>query len=118
MCLPGDRLKAEIHTCSLVIELSRLVASAVSQVRYIWRKLTAGQREQLLEWRKKRQQPWHSPPHQSSAGSLIFHISAACYGHVPLIGFSKDRIDNFSSELLEVLCEMDAKIYGWCVLPN
>lgn len=76
------------------------------------------QREELIAWRKSRGYPWHSPPHFPNYGPRHFLITAACYEHMPHIGFSRERIDRFSFELLEVLREHASQTVAWCVLPN
>jgi putative transposase len=90
----------------------------VAQPRYLWRKLTAEQQIELLEWRQKNRRPWHGPPHRASRGRAHFHLSAACYNHAPHIGHSAGRLDSFSSSLLEVLTQYSLRTVAWCVLPN
>jgi putative transposase len=63
--------------------------------RYIWRKLNDKQRQELLNWRRKRGHPWHSPPHRSS-NHFHYHVSAACYEHRHYIGSSLKRMEAFS----------------------
>ena len=90
----------------------------MSQPRYIWRQLTAGQREELLAWRKERHHPWHSPPHRPNLGHLRFLISAACFEHHSLIGQSPERMEEFSADLLALLAVHAGRTFAWCVLPN
>jgi putative transposase len=90
----------------------------VSQPRYLWRQLTSKQRDELLAWRKANRRPWHSPPHRPNFGHLNFHISAACYEHAPHIGWSPQRMDEFSATLLEVFAQYATCTHSWCVLPN
>jgi putative transposase len=85
---------------------------------YLWRQLNQKQREELLEWRKSRAYPWHSPPHRPNFGHLRFLISAACYKHRHHIGHSPPRIDNFVGDLLAVLEAHANQTFAWCVLPN
>jgi putative transposase len=85
---------------------------------YLWRKLNPTQRRELLSWRIAREHPWHSPPHNPKAGRADYHISAACYNHAPVIGCSLDRMDAFSTQLLEVLHGAGGHVRAWCVLPN
>jgi hypothetical protein len=35
----------------------------ISATGYVWRQLNQNQRKELLEWRRIRGYPWHSPPH-------------------------------------------------------
>jgi len=86
--------------------------------RYLWRKLTTVQRTELLEWRKTRKAPWHSPPHITSEGSHRYHITAACFDHHPVIGKQPARIEGFSQSLLTELQGECPRIFSWCVLPN
>ncbi len=57
----------------------------MKQGGYIWRKLTANQREELLAWRKDNGLPWHRPPHRASERTR-YHVIAACFEHRPYIG--------------------------------
>jgi putative transposase len=85
--------------------------------RYLWRELSAGQRVDLLAWRKKQDRPWHSPPHVR-VFQTCFHLSAACYEHRPWIGVTPERMDGFSVALLGLLDQCGNRVHGWCVLPN
>ncbi|MEW6307108.1 MAG: hypothetical protein AB1705_26895 [Verrucomicrobiota bacterium] len=90
----------------------------IDKARYVWRKLTERQRGDLLEWRKLRGYPWHSPQHQDSH-HIHFHVSAACYEHKPHIGYTVERMEQFCDLLLGVP-ENDSREYivAWCILPN
>ena len=84
---------------------------------YLWRKLNEKQREELLEFRRFNDRPWHSPDHRESQNGRYL-LTAACYEHHPIIGVNPKRLSELSEGLLktmEVTCE---KIYAWCVLPN
>jgi putative transposase len=85
---------------------------------YRWRQLTDKQKAEILDWRKQRKNPWHSPPHRPDFGRLQFHLTAACYEHAPIIGATLERLDSFSKELLNTLTAADASVASWCVLPN
>ena len=84
---------------------------------YLWRKLSASERDQLLASRKERKQPWHSPPHRTG-GTDFYHISAACYEHRPFIGHTPERMATFNDILLATVREVVPECYAWCVLPN
>jgi putative transposase len=84
---------------------------------YRWRKLSQDQQLRLLEWRRQRQHPWHSPPHFVE-GCGQFHLTAACYEHAAILAQSDMRMATFTDELLETLNEAGAKVHAWCVLPN
>lgn len=88
-------------------------------IGYAWRALNAEQRKQLLEWRKARGYPEHSPPHFTSVGVYAYHISAACFEHSQFIGRDPARIEAFSAELLNALKLVDGtEARAWCMLPN
>lgn len=90
----------------------------MSTTNYTWRKLTSHEREEVLAHRKTLGRPWHAPPHPKIAGSATFHLTAACFEHRPLIGFSLARMDEFSEALLEALAQSCSNVFSWCVLPN
>jgi len=90
----------------------------MSRPRYLWRTLTQEQKEELLDWRRVHDRPWHSPPHRPNFGHQRFHVTAACYEHRDIIGDSPERMDRFSMDLLSVLAERTEHLFGWCVLPN
>jgi putative transposase len=87
-------------------------------VPYLWRRLNASQRAELLAWRCNRNHPWHSPQHQPNFGHGTFHITAACFEHSPIIGSSPERLNDFSDTLLATISEASAIAVAWCVLPN
>ena len=90
----------------------------MSNPRYLWRKLTTKQRDELLKWRKDSRYPWHSPPHRPNFGHLRFLISAACYEHRHYIGWTPGRMHKFSEDLLAILAAQTSQIFAWCLLPN
>jgi putative transposase len=90
----------------------------MAAARYLWRQLNQKQREELLAWRKERDYPWHSPQHRPNFGHLRFLISAACYEHRHYVGYSLERMDSFSRDLLAVLATHASQTFAWCVLPN
>lgn len=90
----------------------------MSTPRYLWRQLTLEQREEVLDWRKAHDRPWHSPPHRPNYGHLYFLISAACFEHAPYIGLSPQRMDSFSIALSKVFQQHATRTVAWCVLPN
>jgi len=79
--------------------------------------MTPEERKEALKIRKLRRYPWHSPPHLISETEL-YHVSAACYEHNPIIGQSLERMAEFEAELLSTITKHDEKIFAWCVLPN
>jgi len=90
----------------------------MSRDAYRWRKLTPGQRNELLAWRKARGQPWHSPPHRPNFGHLRFHITAACHEHHDYLGRRPERMDTFAQDLVNVFRKHASQTFAWCVLPN
>ena len=84
---------------------------------YEWRKMSAEEREEALALRRKKQVPWHSPPHQDR-GEGAYHLSATCYEHKPFIGVSPERMVECELRLLETVREKAQGLFAWCVLPN
>ena len=85
---------------------------------YERRKLSDQQRQQIIASRKKNLRPWHSPPHFESEGSHGFHLSAACYEHLPIMGVSPSRMEEFETLLIQALTSEGCSLHAWCVLPN
>jgi len=84
---------------------------------YEWRKMTTAQRQEVLESRKQKKHPWHSPPHRVGETDY-YHISAACYEHKPIIGLSPKRMFEFSEAILALMNDLLVTIFAWCLLPN
>ena len=84
---------------------------------YDWRRMTESERKAALASRKFRQYPWHGPPH-SAPGEGVYHLTAACYEHAPIIGLNADRLADFEQQLLDVVTEHTQSVAAWCVLPN
>jgi putative transposase len=82
---------------------------------YLWRKFSPAARNELLAWRKSERRPWHSPPHYVSDDGLYL-ITAACYEHQHVIGYSPERMRLFSGELLTAI--ETAHLHAWVLLPN
>jgi putative transposase len=85
---------------------------------YEWRKMTPKEREEALSLRKTRKQPWHSPPHWIVEGEHTYIVSAACFDHAPIIGFSPGRMAECEETLLTLCAEFCLDTFAWCVLPN
>lgn len=85
---------------------------------YDWRKMTAGEREVVLRWRKANGRPWHSPPHRLEPGTRQFIVSAACYKHVPVIGRDPSRMEGTVQMLLDVATVHGDELFAWCLLPS
>jgi len=84
---------------------------------YEWRKMTPAQREEILNLRQKSLRPWHSPPHQAGE-SGVYHITAACYEHKPLIGLTPERMNTFAEKLCDSVAGAGVELHAWSVLPN
>jgi putative transposase len=89
----------------------------VDRSMYLWRQWTPEQREEALGHRQRNHLPWHGPPHYENDEGL-YMITAACYEHKPVIGFSMSRIAAFECELLQSLEGLVDVVFAWNVLPN
>ena len=85
---------------------------------YRWRTLTPEQKLELTFHRRQKNRPWHSPPHRPNFDLYSFHITAACYQHMPHIGLNPERMDSFSQDLLKACTPHIEKLFAWCLLPN
>ena len=83
---------------------------------YNWRQMTPEMRAEVLAVRQRQGQPWHGPPH--GLEKFWYHLSAACYEHAPLIGFSPERLADFQRDLRIALAPVTEQVCAWCVLPN
>lgn len=90
---------------------------AFERMTYRWRKMAPSQREEVLEDRKRRDVPWHSPPHYSNDSGL-YMITAACFEHQPIIGYSVERMAEFERELIDMMQRVCRAVFAWNVLPN
>ena len=85
---------------------------------YDWRKMTKAERAKVLEMRKERHLPWHSPPHWEQEGEHRYLVSAACYEHKAVIGKSSERMTACEAEVCRICLEFCTEVSAWCVLPN
>jgi len=85
---------------------------------YDWRRMSQAQRNETLLERARHRQPLHLPPHAPNDIPRLYHLTAACYEHRPLIGLSPARMAAFESELTDVLSANGSSLRVWCVLPN
>jgi putative transposase len=85
---------------------------------YEWRKMTFEQRERVLQGRRERKFPDHSPPHFDLDVPRLVHLTAACFEHRPILGFSPERMAAFEEALTGVLAAEGRMLMAWCVLPN
>ena len=83
---------------------------------YGYRKMTPEEQRAVVEARRQRGFPLHSPPHPyREAGSYL--ITAANFEHVPIMA-SPERRTEFQRILLGGFREIKAEIVGWVILPN
>jgi putative transposase len=47
-----------------------------------------------------------------------FHITASCFEHRKVIGKTEKRLEEFESELLDLLNKTTEEVFAWAVLPN
>jgi len=85
---------------------------------YDWRKMSERDRKQILDLRKARNLPWHSPPHLDFSLVKQYLVSSSCYEHVPVIGKNRERMTECESAVLEICNDFASRIYAWCILPN
>ena len=83
---------------------------------YEYRKLSLEERRAVVEARKRRGFPLHSPPHPfREAGSYL--ITAANFEHAAVMERLERRTD-FQEILLNGFQEIQAEVVGWVILPN
>jgi putative transposase len=83
---------------------------------YEYRKLSLEEQGAVVETRRQRGFPLHSPPHPfREAGSYL--ITAAIFEHAPIMESPKRRT-KFQEKLLRGFQEIQAGIIGWVILPN
>jgi putative transposase len=85
---------------------------------YDYRKMTAEQKGEAVEYRRLHEHPLHSPPHMQFHGLRQFFITGTCYEHKPVIGISHARMAEFEADLLTACEKFAVSTYAWCVLPN
>ena len=83
---------------------------------YEYLKLTREEQQAVVEARRQRGFPLHSPPHPfREAGSYL--ITSANFEHRPIMA-SSERRTQFQEILLDGFQEIRVEIIGWVVLPN
>jgi putative transposase len=85
---------------------------------YIYRTLSSDDQEKVINYRRRKGVPLHSPPHWSLGDGNRVLITVAFYDHESIIGKSHERMTECEHDLLSVFRECDATVYAWCVLPN
>jgi putative transposase len=85
---------------------------------YNYREMTAEERRRVVEDRRRKHVPWHSPPHLEVLGEASYLVTAACYDHQTIVGLSPERISECEEGVLKACLDAGARVYAWCVLPN
>jgi len=85
---------------------------------YDYRLMTNDERQCVIDYRRRRNLPKHSPPHWAMGFSGQYLVTAACFEHAPIVGKSIERLTECEQQLLTACEEHTTKIYAWCVLPN
>jgi REP element-mobilizing transposase RayT len=75
-------------------------------------------REEVLARRKLWHRPWHGPPHFSGQQTDQYLITVTCYEHVPILGLSDERMDDFVLLVHQAFEDAEATIHAWVLLPN
>jgi putative transposase len=83
---------------------------------YEYRKLSRQQQAEVVAERRRRQHPWHGPPHFEAPGEYRI-ITATCYNHQKILS-TEERLEWFANELLRELRGLRIDCAAWCVLPN
>jgi len=85
---------------------------------YDYRNMTPEEQRQIVEERRRKRQPWHSPPHLQINADITYIVTAACYEHVPIMGHSPERMCECEEGVLKVCEDICAQVHAWCILPN
>lgn len=80
--------------------------------------MTAEERQEIMESRKRNRISWHSPPHLDLEGEHYYLFTAACFEHTIVIGQSLERMAECEFSVLSLCRETDAEVFAWCILPN
>ncbi|MDP6113882.1 MAG: transposase [Planctomycetota bacterium] len=83
---------------------------------YEYRRLSEEEKEVVLEHRKEKGHPWHSPPH-SSDGEKWYLITAANYEHQHIMKTEERRAD-YQRRLLDGVEQIGGEVSAWVILPN
>jgi putative transposase len=83
---------------------------------YEYRKMTAKQREVVVEERRQRGFPLHRPPHLDAPGEFRI-ITATCFEHREILS-TFERLFWFEKELFQLFTDLSIPCTAWCVLPN
>jgi putative transposase len=89
-----------------------------SQTMYRWRRASKSDRDAILKERRRRNHPSHSPAHIASDQTDYYMITAACFEHRPIIGYTLERMASFSVWFCDVLDANCDSVFAWVVLSN
>ena len=85
---------------------------------YDYRKMTPKQRDEAVEYRRRRHRPLHSPPHWDLGISDTYLVTATCYEHAPIIAKHPARLSSGEESVLSACRDSSAELFAWCVLKN
>ena len=83
---------------------------------YEYRKLSAKEREEIVNYRRERGYPLHAPPHPFREAG-VYMISVANFEHRAFINSTKRRTE-FEIRLLNAIKRITKELIAWVVLPN
>ena len=83
---------------------------------YEYRHMTPEERTVVIEERRRRGYPLHSPPHPYRKAGW-YCIAATHYEHAHIMG-SSSRLNAFEDQLLSELAGIQAEVGGWVILTN
>jgi putative transposase len=83
---------------------------------YEYRHLSPQEREQIVQQRRERGYPLHSPPHPFRQAGNYF-ITGVNYEHERIMEPPERRTD-FEMRLMSAMQEIKADVMGWVILPN
>ncbi len=85
-------------------------------MNYAYRRMTPEQRAAVVDERRRRGYPLHSPPHPYREAGW-YCITATNYEHAHIMT-SPARLSAFEDQLLSELTQTQAEVAGWVILTN
>jgi putative transposase len=79
---------------------------------YDYRRMTTDERARVMEYRRLRKLPLHSPPHFTMGFTTQYLITAACFEHAAIIGENPDRLTDCEEQMLAACREHASKVYA------
>ncbi len=83
---------------------------------YDYRNMSPAERQAIVAHRRRRNFPWHGPPHLEAAPGFRL-ITGVCFEHEMILR-SCARLKWFEEEILRSLREWRIACAAWCILPN